>query len=338
MRNCGLRIADCGLKAMTYALFVVGIAQTVQGAEIVLTTMRGDITVRAVIDRDRVDLADELKLTLSVEGSGRVEVEPPRPLLSKTSAMAWRVRERGLPTVEKLDNGRSLWKQEFELSPFQGDSEKSVKVAIELAPLKVKAGNQAQTVVTIDKPAEIEIDKVETDGKPKDITGIEAVPPAPPQFTPRPRPAMLVGLAIAIVLIVAAFVLVIMRRKRPDEPKLTGAPRAMRDLANLRQKDALSLADFTRVADVLRRYLEDCYGIPASHMTSSEAVARLQQGGSAATFSTDLQALFERCDVAKFAGAKLDPGDCADCIDRALRLIEQSSNSNQPNAGVVDQA
>jgi hypothetical protein len=324
MTDFGFRISDFGLKTAVCALFALGFVTAATSGEIVLKEVRRDIEVRAVIDRDKVELSGELTLTLNVKGPGRVEVEPPRPLLSKTSSLAWRVRENGLPTVEILEKGQSVWKQVFQLSPFEGDADKPIKVTIELAPLTVKAGNELDTTITVKNTAEIEVEtSIGKDRNLREITGIETLPPAPPLFTPRPKPAMLVGLAIAIVGIVGAFVLIIVRRKKPDEPALTGAPRALRDLTNLRQSDALSAAEFARIADILRRYLEDCFEVPAVRLTTSEVLARLQRDAPAFTpFISQLQGLLELCDVAKFAGASTGPSDCTDCIDRTSNLIQ----------------
>jgi hypothetical protein len=331
MGDFGFRFSDFGLKAAICALFALKFAQTVTGAEIVLTTTRNDIVVRALIDRERVELSGELTLALFVKGPGRVEVEPPRPLLSKTSSLAWRVREKGLPTVEILDKGQSVWTQEFQLSPFEGDPDKPIKVTIELAPLRVKAGKQPESVINIEKTAEIEVvSTIGKDRKLEDITGIESLPPAPPLFTPRPKPAMLVGLAIAVVGIVAAFVLIIVRRKKPEPPALTGAPRALRDLTTLRQSAASSPAVFSRIADIVREYLEDRFDIPAVLLTTTEVIARLQMDVPAfAAFIPPLQELLEHCDVAKFAGASGGPTDVADCIDRAGKLVEQTGSMLQ---------
>jgi hypothetical protein len=326
MNHFGFRISDFGLKAVICTLLAVGSASTANCGEIALTEIRRDIVVRAVLDRDKVKLSGEVvALTLSVEGPDRVEVEPPRPLLSKASSLSWHVRETGLPTVELLEKGRTRWKQQFLLSPFEGELGKTIKVTIELAPLKVKAGNQAPMTISINDTAAIDVEStIGSNPKLEDITGIETLPPPEPLFKPRPKPMMLVGLAIAIVLIVAAFVLIIVRRKRPEEPALTGAPRALRDLQILRQSDSLGAAGFSRIADILRRYLEDCFEIPAVRLTSSEVLVRLEKDVAAfAPFISQLQELLEQCDVAKFAGTANGPGEFASCIDRASSLIER---------------
>ncbi len=324
MSHFGFRISDFGLKTAILALLTLGSVARDARAEIVLEAKRGSIIARAVIDRNKVDLSGKVTLTLNVEGPDRIEVAPPRPLLSKSAVLSWLVREKGLPIVEKLDKNRSLWKQEFDLSPFEGDPDKPIRVTIELAPLKVKAGNQAETTITFEKTAEIEVETtIGSDRMLKEITDIEPLPPAPPQFTPRPKPMMLVGLAISLVFIVGVFVLILLRRKKPEEIPLAGAPRALRDLALLRQNRTGGAADFARVADIIRLYLEERFQIPAVRLTTAEALARLQLEVPA-PFISQVHELLARCDVAKFAGAA-DSSDCADCIDRAAALVEQTS-------------
>lgn len=320
MSHFGFWISDFGFRTMLCGLAFLGMVQECASAEIVLQETRMDVVARAVIDRDKVGLSGELvTLVLTVEGPGRVEVAPPRPLLSKSSALSWNVHETGLPTVEVLDDGRQRWQQEFQLSPY----DVGPKVVIELTPLRVKAGNQAETPISWSKRAEIEVEiTIGTDHTLAPITGIEKLPPAAPLFTPRPKPWMLVGLVISIVFIVGAFVLILVLRKKPDEIPLTGAARALRDMTNLKSIASDGAADFSRIADIIRLYLGECFGVPANHRTTAEVLAVLQKDQPLLVpFLPQLKDLLEVCDQAKFAGVIL-ASDYADAIDRAAAIVE----------------
>lgn len=325
MSQFGFRISDFGLKSATLALITVGIAAEDLRAEVVLTAERGNVVARAVIDRNQVELSGEVVLTLAVQGLERIDVTPPRPLLTKTSALSWRIRETGLPIVEKLKDGGFLWKQQFQLAPFEAGG----SVAIELEPIKVKAGNQKEAEITFLESAKI---AVTTTAKAdvntlRPITEIESLPPAPPLFTPRSKPWMLVGLGISLVLIVGAFILIVIRRKQPEEPHLTGAPRALRDLNALRH----TAANLVGVADVLRVYVQDRTQILALRLTTSEVVIALQKDHPQfAPFVSTLQEVLERCDLAKFAGGNANESDSADCINRAISFVERTATLEPP--------
>ena len=140
-----------------------------------LKEQRGEVVAVAVIDADRVALSGTITLMLTVEGPGRIEVEPPRPLLSKVSAQAWRVREVGLPTVEKLDGGRTCWRQEFQLSPFVAGPE----IPIALQPLKVKADG-VEVPVSWERSANVAVTTSINSLDLKSLRPITDIEPAPP--------------------------------------------------------------------------------------------------------------------------------------------------------------
>ena len=333
MSHFGFRISAFGFRAILCILAMTGVVQDCSSAEIVLQETRMDVIARAVIDREKVGLSGELvTLVLTVEGPGRVEVAPPRPLLSKSSALSWNVHETGLPTVEILDNGRQRWQQEFQLSPY----DVGPKVRIELAPLRVKAGNHAEMPISWSKRAEIEVEiTIGPDRTLAPITGIEKLPPAPPLFTPRPKPWMLVGLVISIVFIVGAFVLILVLRNKPDAIPLTGAARALRDLTNLQSSALDRAADFNRIADIIRLYLDERFHVPAKHRTTAELLVVLQKDQPLfGPFLAQLKDLLEICDLAKFAGV-ISTSDYTDSINRAATIVERTakigSDSNVAN-------
>src|SRR5262245_28276882 len=74
------------------------------------------VEARAQLDADAIRLSDEVKLTLTVEGPGPLNVTAPKPLFTRPGI--WRVREDGLPLREVLSSGRERWSQVYHLSPL----------------------------------------------------------------------------------------------------------------------------------------------------------------------------------------------------------------------------
>jgi hypothetical protein len=285
-----------------------------------LEERRGDIIARAEIDRGEVPLSGDVVLTLTVEGPAPLEVAPPRPLLTKASAQAWRVKEPMLPTREVLAGGRrQLWRQEFRLSPFEAGP----SVAVALAPLRVKAGGAAETPITWEKLLPV---TVTTTARPdpkslRDVTGVEAVP-APPAAPTQDRRLLLAaagGFGLALLLLIVARLLA-RRRRRGAAPPVHDAAWAVRELAALPGAPG----DFARVAEVLRLYLRHRFDVPAGLLTSAELRDALRREDRLpAPLDEELRVILERCDQAKFAEGADSAGDAGAWIDLAWNLVER---------------
>jgi hypothetical protein len=299
------------------------------GAPIELKEERRGIVATAAIDADRVALSGAIKLVLTVEGPGRIEVEPPRPLLSKVSAQAWRVREMGLPTVQKLDGGKTRWQQEFQLSPFVAGPE----IPIALQPLKVKADG-VEIPITWERSANIAVTTSITSldlNSLRPITDIEPAPPATPiEASDAWLIACVAGGSGLFIVLVAGFVVYRRRRSRPAEPR--GAAWALGELARLSGVPS----DFARIADVLRLYLEDQSSVPATRLTTAELLAELQREDRLTpTIHDELRVILERCDLAKFAEG-IDSsgtiGDAGDWLERARQFVTAISQTAEKPA------
>lgn len=301
-------------------------------AATVLEEKRGGVVARAEIDRDEVSYSGQVALMLTVEGPGRVEVAPPRPLLTKDSAQAWLVREAGLPTVEKLDGDRTRWRQEFRLSPFV-----EPRAVIALAPLKVRAGGLPETEITWtgDLPVRVVVRKdVKVDAPPKTVTGIETLPPALPA-PPSDRGGLIVAsVAVAAILLIAVAVVVVRRRQRRPAATTHSAEWAISELAGT--------PAFARMSEVLRLYLQHRFDIPATRLTTAELVAALRQGDRLSSpLDAELESILERCDVAKFAegaGPAAGADDVAAWADRARAFVAGSSSPESAAAATSSPA
>jgi hypothetical protein len=163
-------------------------------------------------------------------------------------------------------------------------------------------------------------------GELRDITGIE---PLPGGGTPGRWPWLAGAVLLGTLLVAAGWY---RRRRRP-------APAELPDRWALAELERITAPgdggpDAERyhalLGDIVRRFLELRFGLPASRRTSPEflrspaAVAALSREQQRA-----LQALLERFDLAKFARAPFSAEDCAATAVLARAFIE--SAAGEPN-------
>ena len=292
---------------MTRLLLAAGTFAIVAAAPLTTTRFPDDPAKRLVatarVDPDAIRLSGEVRLTLTVEGPGPLEVMPGKPLL--TTGLTWRVREDGLPLREKQANGRELWTQVYRLSPLvPGDP----KIAI--APLTVRTPDSELAIkwdgeIAVKVTTTITLPSAETARPTTDIEAVP-VPPVPPSSA---RPWLFA--IVPILLLIAAAAIVVVRRKREVRvPRDAGW--ALRELSS-------GEASADRYAGVLRQYLAYQYGIPTDATTTPELTARLR---ATPTFAQETiaewQALFEAFDVARFSGTSAEVQGLA---DRATALV-----------------
>ena len=114
------------------------------------------------------------------------------------------------------------------------------------------------------------------------------------------------------------------RRKPPLPPKL---PReiALEELDRIScEIESMSPYQFSiRVSDILRKYVTQQYGLPATRQTSIEFLTAVAQ---ASPFSTDEKSLLEdflsRCDLIKFARYDATISDSELPLEEAIRFVK----------------
>ena len=132
------------------------------------------------------------------------------------------------------------------------------------------------------------------------------------------------------------------RRKPPLPPKL---PRqiALEELERIGcEIERMSPYQFSiRVSDILRKYVTQQYGLPATQQTSIEFLSALAK---ASPFSADEKSLLEdflnRCDLIKFARYEATTSDSELLLEEAIRFVkggelataEPSRSSGRPRS------
>ena len=115
------------------------------------------------------------------------------------------------------------------------------------------------------------------------------------------------------------------RRRKPEQPPKLPREIALRELEQIHSEiEKMSPYQFSiRVSDILRRYVSQQYGLPATRQTSIEF---LTAAAKAPSFSTDDKSLLEdflnRCDLIKFAKYEATTSDSELLLEEAIRFVK----------------
>jgi Domain of unknown function (DUF4381) len=133
---------------------------------------------------------------------------------------------------------------------------------------------------------------------------------------------------VVIVLALAAWFIVRAMRRKKTPPPLPHAV-ALAALERARTKlDTLDSHAFSiLVSDILRDYLLEKFGLPATRQTSEEFLRTLE---NFVKFSDDEKSLLarflEKCDLIKFAHIDASRADSESLLDQAIHFVKQSAN------------
>src|SRR5215475_7446289 len=115
------------------------------------------------------------------------------------------------------------------------------------------------------------------------------------------------------------------RRRKPELPPKLPREIALEELEQIRSEiERMNPYQFSiRVSDILRRYVSQQYGLPATRQTSIEF---LTAAAKAPSFSADDKSLLEdflsRCDLIKFARYEATTSDSKLLLEEAIRFVK----------------
>lgn len=89
---------------------------------------------------------------------------------------------------------------------------------------------------------------------------------------------------------------------------------------------------YTRLTDILRRYLDGRFGINAMEMTSSQILRALEKQPDTRDHKGMLQRVLEMADFVKFAKMRPMPDDNVAAWNRALQFVEETKPQPEPIA------
>jgi len=139
-------------------------------------------------------------------------------------------------------------------------------------------------------------------------------------------PPWLVFVAVFVALsILGLIVWLIARRRKPASPPKPPREIALEELERISgEMEHVSPYQFSiRVSDILRKYVTQQYGVPATRQTSIEFLGAVAQ---ASPFSEEEASLLEdflnRCDLIKFARYEATMSDSKLLLDEAIRFVK----------------
>jgi hypothetical protein len=139
-------------------------------------------------------------------------------------------------------------------------------------------------------------------------------------------PPWLVFVIVFVALSVLGLIVwLIARRRKPARPPKLPREIALEDLEQISGEiEHVSPYQFSiRVSDVLRKYVTQQYGVPATRQTSIEFLTTVAK---ASPFSQEETSLLEdflnRCDLIKFARYEATTSDSRLLLDEAIRFVK----------------
>jgi hypothetical protein len=311
------RLRRCSLLVIVLALFLCFPLPRLRAAD--YEEHQGPATLRlegAQVDKGRVEarLSDEFRLLLEVEGPTGMEVQPvPSP------GPDWQTVSRSPPETVALPQGRVRWQQTLRLRPTRPG-----QVPLAMPDLRYRENDgeawkevrwtpiQTQVSTAILKPDISEL---------RGITGPEPVPPAPSWWSIL---GWIAGSLTGLALFLAGWS--VWRRRGSVARSLTPDQWALQEIDRIsawpRGNDAEVERFYTAICDVIRRYLELRFQLPALEQTTSEFFASLRSSSQLPAGHHELLRRFlERCDLVKFARAASSPEECQEMVATARQII-----------------
>jgi hypothetical protein len=89
---------------------------------------------------------------------------------------------------------------------------------------------------------------------------------------------------------------------------------------------------YVRLSDILRRYIEGKFGIPALDRTTTELLPEVRRSPALGRFAPEIRDFFEDCDLAKFAKYVPKPEDIANDLAHARKVVDETA-SKMPMGG-----
>ncbi|NCO33047.1 MAG: DUF4381 family protein [Armatimonadetes bacterium] len=278
------------------------------------------VTLRTSIGKTRVTIGDPIRYTLTVEADPGVNIVLPN---LGANLGAFEIRDYD---VQRSKVGKQQrWTAIFTVATY--DTGKfnipSVEVAYEA---NGKVGSLAS------QPVEVTVESVKP-GEQADIRDIK--PPAMVKLTAWDF-RWLIATVVAVLAVVIALWWFLHRRNREatapfalSEPPVPTDREALNALSDLERSDLLAAGKvkefYTQLSEILRRYIERQFEIPALESTTREVMANMGQSDFDAEEVILVEALLNMSDLVKFAKLVPPPERGAQNIEKVRRLVVNSA-------------
>ena len=323
------RLGQAALSCLVAALLAScggGKAPASKEAEFAVakTYERGPVTLELKVSKNEITIADRITVLLEATADEDYEVQLPKfgDKLEQFVIVDYR---RAAPVLG--EGGRVTTAKSYELEPFlSGD--------YEIPPMTVifwKKGAERTDANKHELKTEkltIEVKSIlpekEAELAIKPIAGPVELPPAPRQSVLPIVAAVCAGLAVVVLM-----VLWVRRRRRPEAlaPTIPAHELAYNRLEALLAQGLLERGEvkafYRRLSHVLRRYIEDRFGLHAPERTTEEFLDELATSDAlGGEFRPLLREFLSHCDLVKFAELRPTNDQIQKTFEAAKDFIE----------------
>jgi hypothetical protein len=274
-------------------------------------------TITTSVDTTLITVGDRITLTVSVEHPpGATVVWPDSLDLSPFEVLAARAAEPRT-TGDRTTSCASFALTAFELGALDVPSFDVVVRSADGTEVALGTDRWAVEVVSVG---------VDEGGDIREIRGPLSIPLG----------IVRIALWLLALVLAAAALWALLRRFRDREavdeshPEPTRPPHevALDALARLEASAMLergAVKEFhIEVSEILRRYVEARYRVPALEMTTAEVLAGLERVGVGADFRDGLRRFLDQCDMVKFAKVRPSPAASREALALGRRLVQAS--------------
>jgi hypothetical protein len=306
-------------------ILIVGVGATGLAHAGAITQKKGAAALEIRYDGDtpRLALSDQIKVTLTVEGSPALDVF--KGPLDLPAAAMWVLVERSRDSRESIGPGRVRWKLVYHFAP----REPGEKIVFHFPDVSFRDDDKDQTVswTPLEFAVVTQIDPANS--ALRDITTIETVPSLAP---PDARWHWWLAAAALLLLLVAAIVVtrILVRRKGPRTPAQVALYELQRLITMKLPEKGRSERFATLLTTVVRRYLERRFAMPARRRTTPEFVRELVEATAlSAEQKQFLLEFLQRCEAVKFGRQGMSVEECGDWSRRARDFFSKTMPASQ---------
>ena len=283
---------------------------------------RGPLSVRILLDKDELSIAETLTLTIQAGIEDGYELN--LPSLSEGSG-GFGILDYST-TQRLLENGIVASERSFILEPFLSGE-------YIIPPLEFRFTDAADhTLVTEEIIVQV------TSILPEDYEDLELRDIAGPVLAPsrdRRTTILIIAISAVVLLGIAAFATLYLRKRRRTIKEIAVPPHelAYRSLEMLLGEQLVEKGDikrfYARVSAILREYIENRFGIHAPERTTEEFLVEIRNYTAFSSNQKDILKIFLRhCDLVKFAEHSPTPGDIRTTFDTCKEFVlAEASNA-----------
>jgi Domain of unknown function (DUF4381) len=267
--------------------------------------------------RAEMRLSDELRLTLGLVGPSGLEVQS---LQSPVAGKEWQLTIRSEPSTTALEGHRVGWQQAFRLRPTRPG-----QLALAVSDLRYRENAEGDwKAVHWSSLPSIQVTTEILNPDPSDLRGITGPEPVPPAVSWWPLAAGIGGSLAGAALLLAGWS--VWRRRGNTPIPLAPDQWAAQEIDRIgdwpRGSDIEVERFYTALCDVVRKYLELRFRLPALEQTTTEFFETLRTSPQLSPeYDELLHRFLKRCDLVKFARAASIPEECQEMLSNARSII-----------------